>query len=422
MQVTVHPSKVFGVIHPPPSKSQTIRAIAGAMLAKGVSVLSNASKCEDALAMVEIAEKSGAKVTDDGEIITVTCGDLQFAKEINCGESGLVARMMIAMSALSDQQITITGRGSLMCRHLGDMQISMNELGVSCITDGGFLPVKIHGPVSGNRVTVNGASGSQLLSGLLMALPNAGHDVLITAENLRSAPYLEMTLDMLEKFGIAVKPLPKNRFLTIGNQNYQPVELRIEGDWSGAAFLMVAAAINGNLTIKGLNPHSKQADKAILSLFQTLGISFRFVGDSLMVRQSAIPPFYFDCTDCPDLFPPLTVLAAHAGGICRINGVERLAHKESHRALTLQSEFAKLGVKIIIENNELVIFPGIIAGGSVFSHNDHRIAMACAVAALKADSPVIIENAECVNKSYPSFFDDLSNAGTKILSGNEPVC
>jgi 3-phosphoshikimate 1-carboxyvinyltransferase len=415
MQVTINPSIVSGQIQSPPSKSQTIRAIAGAMLAKGVSVLSNASHCEDAQAMIEIAKKLGAKISIDKEIMTIAGGDLQFVSEVNCSESGVAARLMIALSALSDQEITITGSGSLMRRHLGDIQKSMGELRVTCESDRGFLPVKIRGPVMGNMVTVDGNSGSQLLSGLLMALPNARHDVLITVENLRSAPYLEMTIEMMERFGVAVKRLSGNRFLTIGNQNYHPVNLKIEGDWSGAAFLMVAAAINGNLTIKGLNPQSTQADKVILSLFQTLGINFGFDGDCLTVRQSTIPPFNFDCTDCPDLFPPLTALAAYAAGVCRINGVERLAHKESHRSLTLQSEFAKLGVKIIIENNELVIFPGIITGGSVFSHNDHRIAMACAVAALKAASPVIIENAECVNKSYPSFFDDLSNAGAKIL-------
>lgn len=414
MHVTIYPSGVAGNLRAPSSKSQTIRAYAAAMLAGGDSALFRASACDDAKAMLAIAEKAGAVVKERKLGIAVSGGVLLPAGQVDCGESGLVARLMIALAALSDTEVTITGRGTLMQRSMGDIERPLHALGVSCLSDGGRLPFRVKGPVTGSSVTVDGSSGSQFVSGLLMALPLAGQDCLLTVERLRSAPYVDLTLEVLNKFGIVIENKNNQHFFISGNQRYLPVNLKIEGDWSGAAFMMVAAAINGDMTIAGLNIRSAQADGAVLTLFREAGIKTRLAGEKLTVFKSEPKPFHFDCTNCPDLFPPLAVLAAQATGPCRINGVERLENKESNRAKTLTTELRKLGIKTVVAGNEMIVYPGEITGGAVSSHNDHRIAMACAVAALNATGPVTITDAGCVRKSYPDFFGDLKQAGVKM--------
>jgi 3-phosphoshikimate 1-carboxyvinyltransferase len=414
MHVTIYPSGVAGNLRAPSSKSQTIRAYAAAMLAGGTSVLFRPSACDDAKAMLAIAEKAGAVVKERKLGIAVTGGAQLPAGQVDCGESGLAARIMIALSALSDKEVIITGSSTLMQRTMGDIEQPLHELGVSCSSGNGRLPFRVKGPITGGSVSVDGSSTSQFVTGLLMALPLAGGDSVLTVERLHSIPYLEMTLEVLKKFGIAIERGNDHQFIISGNQRYMPANLKIEGDWSGAAFMMVATAINGDMTISGLNIRSTQSDMAMLTLFREVGIKTRFAGERLSVFRSEIQPFNFDCTHCPDLFPPLVVLAAHARDKCCIKGAERLMNKESDRAKTLTSEFGKLGIKIEVAGNEMIVHPGEIHGGTVSSHNDHRIAMACAVAALSAKTPVTITDAECVAKSYSRFFDDLQKAGAKL--------
>jgi 3-phosphoshikimate 1-carboxyvinyltransferase len=241
-----------------------------------------------------------------------------------------------------------------------------------------------------------------------MALPLCKEDSHIEVINLKSKPYITMTIDLLKHFGITIdhdKHLTS--FSVKGNQSYEALTFTIEGDWSGAAFLLVAGAIAGSINMKGLRTDSFQADKAILQGLTRAGATVETSADVILVKRKELNAFEFDAEDCPDLVPPLTALAAHCTGKSVIYGTERLQHKESNRARTLASEFSKLAVRIELFPDRMEIYGSKPAGNRVDSHNDHRIAMACAIAALDGSGPVVIEDSGSVTKSYPHFFEDL---------------
>jgi len=414
MDIKVFPSEISGELRAPSSKSQTIRAIAAAMLASGTSQIYYPSKCDDALAMTGIAETLGSKISSFANKLGISGGFNPNLKTINCGESGLAARLMIALASLGDQQTIITGDGTLLKRHLGNIAQPLIDLGVKCKTTDGYLPFKIQGPLNGGLVEADGSGGSQFISGLLMALPLAENNSELRVRSLKSIPYIDMTLEVLSKFGINIQHKDYKIFKINGNQKYLPARLEIEGDWSGASFPLVAGALAGNLKISGLNPNSRQADLKIISALSLAGTAVENKNDEFKIGKSKLNSYNFDATHCPDLFPPLVVLAAAAKGKSKITGVNRLSQKESDRGLVLQKEMGKLGVQIDLAGDEMTVYGGQINGGTIFSHHDHRIAMSGAVAALVADDPVIIQNAECVSKSYPGFFDDMKKVGVKM--------
>ena len=209
-------------------------------------------------------------------------------------------------------------------------------------------------------------------------------------------------------------------YFPAGNENYKPVEYTVEGDWSGAAFLLVAGAISGNILVRGLDINSTQADKAIMQALMSAGANIAIEDTEIEIGTAELQAFHFDATDCPDLFPPLVALAAYCKGTTVIEGVSRLAHKESDRGATLQQEFAKFGVQIKISGDKMQIQGGMnLNAASTHSHHDHRIAMACAVAGLKADGDTTIEDAEAINKSYPDFFRHLELLGVSLTVNRE---
>jgi 3-phosphoshikimate 1-carboxyvinyltransferase len=273
------------------------------------------------------------------------------------------------------------------------------------------------------NIQTDGSLSSQFLTGLLLAYSAANAaNVTIGVANLKSRPYIDLTLSVMRAFGLKV---PENREYQQFYFSQEPwikpnktIEYTVEGDWSGGAFLLVAAAIAGGATIRGLDPDSTQADKAILGALRDAGTSLDVEKSEISIRSDnskLLKAFHFDATDCPDLFPPLVALASVCQGSSFIQGVGRLAHKESDRALTLQEEFGKLGVEILIHGDTMGIHGNaILRAARVHSRHDHRIAMATAVAALRADGPVMIEKAEAINKSYPAFFDDLTKLGVSV--------
>jgi len=278
------------------------------------------------------------------------------------------------------------------------------------------MPVNVRGPLQGGSLETDGSLSSQFLTGLLFALPLAGSDSFIRVKNLKSKSYIDMTLEVLQKHGIKIENKNYEAFSIPGNQTYKPAEYTIESDWSNAAFLFVAGAVNGNLEIQGLNPSSFQGDKKILEVLKTCGVKFDFDGLSYHIKKcTQLKAFSFDATDTPDLVPPLTVLAANCEGTSRIKGAKRLIHKESNRAKALMNEFLNMGIEIKMENEDtLLINGGCIKGGLFDSHNDHRIAMAGAVLGLNAQNPVRITNHRAVNKSFPAFFDVLNELNVRI--------
>lgn len=419
MIVSIQPSRISGTIVAPASKSCMQRACALALLADGEVTLINPGKSNDDLAALDILQKLGTNIlkkeAEDLLIIDSKAppsgGGGGFV--LNCGESGLGIRMFTPIAALSSEEIIITGTGSLLNRPMHFFDEIFPQLGISIQSNNGHLPIKIKGPLQPADIIIDGSLSSQFLTGLLIAFAKAAvKPVTISVKNLKSKPYIDLTLQMMKQFGYDVENNNYESFVVNPKLlNPKLLNYTIEGDWSGAAFLLVAGAIAGSITVKGLDVFSTQADKAVLQALIDCGTNISIEEEQITINSSLAAngkPFHFNATDCPDLFPPLVALAAYCNGTTVIEGVSRLTHKESNRALTLQQEFLKLGVTITLQDDLMMIEGGVkLKSAIVHSHHDHRIAMACAVAALQADGETIIEEAEAVNKSYPGFYEDL---------------
>lgn len=419
MKLTVQPGKISGNIEAPASKSSMQRALVAALMRVGETIIHNPGVSNDDRAALENIQKLGAQVTWENDTLRVISkGIYPLNRVIDCGESGLGIRMFTPITALSDQEITVTGTGSLATRPMDFFDEIFPKLGIRIHSNGGRLPMVIQGPLKPANIEVDGSLSSQFLTGLLMAYSAAGaSDVTITVNDLKSKPYIDLTLKVLGDFGWRVEHQDHKTFYFPGG--HQPrhgkIEYRVEGDWSGAAFLLVAGAIAGNVTVEGLDPASTQADRAVLQAMAAAGVSMLVHEKSIDVRKGPLKGYSFDATECPDLFPPLVALAVFCEGRTVIQGASRLTHKESNRALTLQEEFGKMGVTVILQDDLMIIEgSGRIKGAKTHSHHDHRIAMACAVAALGADGETEIAEADAVKKSYPEFYDDLRSLGAVI--------
>ncbi len=405
---TISPSKIKGSVKAPASKSFMQRAIALAILANQEMVLENPSTCKDGLAAIDIARKFGFEVEEKTSFLEIKPGTKGTPNTLNCGEAGLGIRMFTPLAALNNYAITLQGEGSLLTRPLAFMEETLSQLGVKVQTNKGLPPITVEGPVLGGEALVDGSTSSQFLTGLLIALPQADHDTTLKVDALKSIPYIDMTLAAVQAFGGEITHDNYQTFYIKGKQNYSTKTYFIEGDWSGAAGLLIAGAIAGDIEVTQLQAASTQADKAVLEALSKAGVTFTEANDTYTVKKATqLSAFEMDATHCPDLFPVLAALAANCQGTSRIKGIHRLRHKESDRALTVQEEFAKLGIPITFEKDEMLITGGTIKGAEVFAHNDHRIAFAMAIAALNATGPVSITGAECVSKSYPEFFEDL---------------
>jgi 3-phosphoshikimate 1-carboxyvinyltransferase len=414
MERYLEPSALKGSIKAPASKSMTQRAIAAALLADGESIIHNPSYCDDSLAAMSMAVGLGARVEPQVNDLKIVGSATLKETKLNCGESGLAIRMFSPIAALYQAEITLVGANSLKKRPMLMIEEALTQLGVKCKTVGGFLPLTIQGPITGGSCEIDGSISSQLLTGLLMALPLASDNSEIRVKNLKSKPYIDMTIQLLNSFGIKVENSDYNIFRINGNQKYTPGSYTVEGDWSGGAFLLVAGAINGDISIQGLRNDSLQSDMAILKALEMAGANMTFGERSIDIKKSTLSAFEFDATQAPDLFPPLVALATYCTGRSAIKGVSRLIHKESNRALTLKEEFGKMNINVELKDDVMFITGGQPQGTRVESHDDHRIAMAAAVAALGASGKVSIRDSQCVAKSYPCFFDDLRTLGAHV--------
>ena len=421
MKVTIHPSTITGTIQSNASKSSMQRACAAALVAKGKSIIKNPGHSNDDKAAMDITQRLGGTVTNNGnELIIESNGVQPVSSEINCGESGLSIRMFTPLVALSNHALTVNGSGSLVTRPMDFFDEILPQLDVQVKSNEGKLPLNIQGPMVPKNITIDGSLSSQFLTGMLLAYAASNaSDVSITVTNLKSKPYIDLTLDVMKQFGLKV---PENKnyesFYFAPSTHDSPLTTHhytVEGDWSGAAFLLVAAAIAGNIVVKGLDVFSPQADKAVLQALMDCGCIISIQPEQIEIGPAPLKPFHFNATECPDLFPPLVALASYCKGKSVIEGTTRLTHKESNRALTLQEEFAKLGVTIELQDDLMIVHGGGgLKGTTVHSRHDHRIAMACAVAGLKAAGDVTIEEAEAINKSYPDFYEHLKVLGASV--------
>ncbi len=394
------------------------RACAAALINEGTTIIDNAGKSNDEQAAMNIVQKLGATVDSVRNEVVITSSKHIFSSDfpgkhliISCGESGLSLRMFTPLAALFKYEITLTGEGSILTRPVDFFEDIFPKIGVEVRTNNGKVPINLKGPLQPKNVTVDGSLSSQFLTGLLMAYAKACTvPVSIKVNNLSSKPYIDLTLDVLHHFGFHVENENYERFniLPRGSKQNHSVKYTVEGDWSNVAFLLVSAAISGEVTVKGADLNSSQGDKRIINALESCGAHIHVHKNEVSIKKNNLNAFDFDATHSPDLFPPLVALASYCKGASTIKGVFRLLHKESDRAKTLKSEFAKMKVDIEIDNDYMIIKGAKqIKGAKVTSHNDHRIAMACAVAALGAKGNTIIHDADAVKKSYPSFFDDL---------------
>lgn len=394
----------------PASKSYAQRAILAAALSSTKSEIIGQGNSDDVSNIIRIATQIGAEINDYEDKLIIQGYQREMTRDLNVGESGLGIRLTTSIAAVLNGSFSLNGTGSLLNRSMSEFDHFLPQLGISCSSNNGFLPIQLDGNAKPGKISMDGSLSSQYLSGLLMALPLLKGDSEITVSNLKSKPYIDITLDVLKSFGIEIENVNYELFRISGNQTYFLTDkYPVEGDYSAASIWMVLGAINDGITITGLNEKSVQADKMMLEALTNSGIKYEWNQHDLIIHASTPIPFVFDANECPDLFPALVVLAAACKGKSTLKGVNRLTHKESNRGLVLQKEFQKLGLRIDLENDSMHVFgTGALNSGQVHSNNDHRIAMAGAIAAVLTPNGNEIIHAESVNKSYPDFWKALS--------------
>jgi 3-phosphoshikimate 1-carboxyvinyltransferase len=395
------------------------RACALGLLNCGTTTILNPGYSNDDLAAMSIVESLGATIQKNNDsIVIISNGKVNPKPDIFCGESGLSFRLFSIVAAIGSNEFTITGTGSLISRDMDTLIEMLHVLDVKVSSNDGRLPFKIKGPIVPKNISIDGSKSSQYLTGLLMALGSSAESpITIDVENLVSKPYIDLTLDMMRFFGYEIIHESYQHFHINPKKNQEKnIEIYIEGDWSSAAFFFVAGAIHGDINISGLNINSKQADRKILEVMDLAGVNYSISNQQIQFsKTNHLKSFEFDATDCPDLFPPLVVLALHCNGTSSIKGVHRLLNKESNRAFTLQTVFSKMGAKIDIVDDEMIVQGNaVLIGAEVESHHDHRIAMAISIAAISAKGETSIVDAEAVHKSFPEFYDKLKLLGCSL--------
>ncbi len=412
----IEPFHYQGTLSAIGSKSYFQRAMAIALLAQDNSLLQGLYWSADAKAVCEVIQALGArvKITDE-MLILPSRKKLQDNIQIHVGESGLALRMFVTIAGLFIRDITIMGKGSLLNRPIQPIQHTLDKIGLVLSDTKGTFPLHLSGKLTAGIIHIDGSFSSQVLSGLLISLPLLQQDSTLFVHNLTSRPYIDMTLEIMKHFGVIVTHDAYQKFIIKGNQHYDGRVYSIEGDWSSAANHLVGAAISGTISLTGLNINSLQADRTILTVLEHCGAMISVNEDKVTVTKNEARPFSVDITQCPDLFPPLVVLAASCHGDSKIKGTNRLLHKESDRLKTICESFGDLGLNYTLHDDEIEIHgKGVLYAGTIDSHNDHRIAMAGAIAATIAEGPIRIKRARAVEKSYPNFFEDLEKVGARI--------
>ena len=432
----------------PSSKSFAQRAIIAAALAQGTSRLDGYSPCGDNESALSAAKALGAQVKVDGSTLLIT-GTSAFPgglglTELHTGESGFLTRLMVpVLAAIAKNPVRVTGEKTLLNRPLSDAHDIMAAFGVRLYPESSntlsderkadcYLPLKVVGPLIPGRADVSGKGGSQLISGLLAALPLMGGKSTVYVHDPRSIPYLFITVDVLKKFGIRIGSEMEGNdefmetqdwslcsglnFHIKGSQRYQAADFAIEADWSGAAPFLTAGAIFGDVEVTGLDTTSLQADISILDILMQAGASMSQMDEptgSIHIKRAPLSPFDADLNNCPDLFPMVAVLAAFCPGESHILGVQRLRHNETDRTAAIAEMLQQMGVPVSMDDDQMTVTGmglsqrlatgQLLKGGNFVSHADHRMVMALKVASLGADSPVVIDDTTCVAKSFPGF-------------------
>lgn len=415
----ITPSKLYGNINAVPSKSVSHRLMIAASLAQGVSNISNVLKSEDLEATIGILKNLGIMITSKGNNYTII-GNTFYNSSIslNANESGSTLRFFIPITWYISGSHTFIGNNTLARRPLNVYEKIAKQFGYSLDINDGEFPIITRGPIKPGNYIIDGSVSSQFITGLLFVLPllNGSSKISFT-KKLASASYIDLTLDTLIKAGIKIK-VTELGYEILGNQKYDALNEVVEGDYSQAAFFLIAGLLNDNITIKNLNTNSLQGDMEILNIIKKANGKLIIKDNKITTSKSELEATIIDLYNIPDLGPILMVMAAKSKGITTFLNVDRLVGKESNRLLAMQDNLVKMGVDFTIKGNRAFIKGCPILKGDfiVKTYNDHRIAMAMTIAASVASAPVTLDDYTVINKSYPTFFDDYKLLGG-VISG-----
>jgi 3-phosphoshikimate 1-carboxyvinyltransferase len=416
MKASISKSNIKGKVIAPPSKSYTIRGLVCAALAKGKSEIVNPLGSDDTEACQDVLGKIGVNVLHDKNSWKVSGGDFhQPETDLFCRESAATLRFMTAICSLVPGRSRLTSAPSLSRRPVEPLIQALRQLGVDCrYQDKEACIIVNGGRLKGGVTELPGNISSQFVSALLFISPFAENGVIIRLMTpLESKPFVLMTLECLKQFGIRVKLSEDLREFRITKQTYKPTKYRVEGDWSSASYLLALGALCGEIELENLNLDSLQGDKAILGFLKEMGASVKTGKNSVVVKKSGLRAIKANLCDCIDLLPTMAVLAAAAEGISEFAGVERARLKESDRPSAIKEGLTRMGIKVVEEKNRLVVVGGSAINTVIDSRGDHRIAMAFSLLGSYFGG-ITINNAECVSKTYPEFWDILKSIGGEV--------
>jgi 3-phosphoshikimate 1-carboxyvinyltransferase len=416
MKISVYKSEVKGRAKAPSSKSYTIRGLVCATLAKGDSEIINPLSSDDTDALLNVLRQVGIQVQQKGDLWSVSGGSLhQPDDDLFCGESAATLRFMTALCSLIPGSCRLVAGPSLARRPVKPLIKALRQLGVDVACQDEVAPVVVTGGrLKGGVTELPGDISSQFVSALLFIAPLAEEGVKIRLTTLsESKSYILMTLECLKKFGVKVKSSLDLAEFQVSKQTYKPAKYRVEGDWSSASYLLALGAVSGEVTVDNLNPESLQGDKILLDFLKDMGAWVGVDEDSVTVRKSKLNAIRTDLSDCIDLLPTMSILAAVANGTSEFIGISRARIKESNRVAAVREGLEKMGIKITEERDRLTVTGSEPKASVIDAKGDHRIAMAFSILGSVA-SGTIIDGAECVSKTFPEFWDVLKSMGVKL--------
>jgi len=415
MRISIYKSEVKGKTRAPSSKSYAIRGLMCAALAKGESQIIHPLSSDDTDAALNVLSQVGIQIQQKEDLWPVTGGSFhQPNADLFCGDSAATLRFMTALCSLVPGRCRLVAGPSLSKRPVKPLIQALRQLGADVSCQGEVAPVIVNGgKLKGGVAELPGNISSQFVSALLLVAPLAEDDVVIRLTTpLESKPYVLMTLDCLEKFGVKVESSLELTEFKVSRQTYKPAKYRVEGDWSSASYLLALGAVSGEVVVENLNRQSLQSDKIILDFLRGMGAWVDINGDSVTVRKSRLKAIQANLSDCIDLLPTMAVLAAVADGVSQFIGIDRARLKESNRVSALREGLERMGIKVTEKSNRLIITGSKLKGAVIDSKGDHRIAMAFSIlGAVSGDT--IIDGAECVSKTFPEFWSMLKGIGVR---------